>query len=470
MITRLPFNTIRRAVTILLCTALLAASLVYASRVREINHRYEELYARAGDVALRKFPYPYKAAFTIANDIDETETLEEFLDIQKFLNTTGATSMGPGVGLELATSCFMFPGETMNRFAYFSERPCDRTVITRFIRAGYIDALHSWGSGFKDRRSAELAVAELRRQQLKLFVWSNHANNRSNFGNWRAGYGPGDDPGSVYYHADITIPYGVKYVWLGSSTWMVGQATPIAPIAFLGSYDRAFPFDSFVNLSEALAKHVLSVFGLWRSRYALHASNDLVQPVTLDDGRRVYQFHRYENHFGGIGRGAFAHTMHYDLSPRVITRLVDAAGYGILYAHFGENAGCPQPICSETRDALRYLSEKYRNGEVYVTTTAKLLTYYTTHKYLTWHVEKRGHDTVIIIDRVDDPVFGAFVPEAGDLQGMTFYVPSARNARVFVGDREVRPIQANPADQTGRESVSVPKTYLTFPDLSGCDR
>ena len=38
-----------------------------------------------GQVSLRRFPYPYKAAMAICSDIDETKTTEEFLEIQPIL-------------------------------------------------------------------------------------------------------------------------------------------------------------------------------------------------------------------------------------------------------------------------------------------------------------------------------------------------------------------------------------------------
>ena len=50
-------------------------------------------------ISQRKIPYPYKAALAICNDIDNTNTLQEFLTIQEFLNTKNQTVMGEGIGL-----------------------------------------------------------------------------------------------------------------------------------------------------------------------------------------------------------------------------------------------------------------------------------------------------------------------------------------------------------------------------------
>jgi hypothetical protein len=57
-------------------------------------------------VTLRKFPYPFRAALTICSDIDGTDTLENFLATQNFLNTERDTDMGLGIGLEIGNSFF----------------------------------------------------------------------------------------------------------------------------------------------------------------------------------------------------------------------------------------------------------------------------------------------------------------------------------------------------------------------------
>ena len=319
--------------------------------------------------------------------------------------------MGEGVGLEIANSFFVFSDREMNTLAYLGDRHSNRETMRKLIEAGYIDCIHSWGNGFEDRDSAIAAVDELKRDKLKLEVWTNHAENRSNFGNWKPGYGPGDNEDSKYYHADLTIAYGIRYVWLGSCTWILGQATPVRITTFLGSFDSRHPAKSLMNLAKAVSKHVLSSYGLLQNRYAMHFSNDLVEPVVLDDGQKVYQFQRYDNHYDGIGRGANARAMHYNLSERVIQQLVSSSGYAILYTHFAYNDGCGQLICKETQKALRFLEKEYRKGEIYVTTTAKLLRYHVNHKYLKWHYEAAGNYVAIRVSSVDDPVFGEFIPD-----------------------------------------------------------
>ena len=74
----------------------------YGSRIYKINQAYRQLYDIRAEIGLRKFPYPFKAALTIASDIDETKNVDKFLEIQEFLNTKNITAMGKGVGRKLA--------------------------------------------------------------------------------------------------------------------------------------------------------------------------------------------------------------------------------------------------------------------------------------------------------------------------------------------------------------------------------
>jgi hypothetical protein len=79
---------------------------------------------------------------------------------------------------------------------------------------------------------------------------------------------------------------------------------------------------------------------------------------------------------------------------------------------------------------------------------------------LTEHARLDGN--TVRITPWNDKVIGRTVPDAAfltqDLHGQTFYVPEARTARVFVGDVELKALQRNPADSTGRPSVTIVDT------------
>ncbi len=454
----------RKVVIAILAIAIISGGIYYLVAIKKTNSFYARKYGKGGAVAVRKFPFPYRAALSISNDIDKTSTAEEFLEIQDFLNTKNSTRMGEGVGLEIANSFFMFMPEEQG-FSYFSTRPIDKIIIKKFIESGYIDSIHSWGSGYSGRQDALRAIRELNDQQLHISVWINHATAKSNLGRWFSKSALGDNKDSKFYHSDVTVPYGIKFVWLGSSTWVIGQATPIKAATFLGSFDSRYFLKSILNLAKESSKHLMSVFGLNRYKYALHGTNDLVAPVILDDGRTVYQFMRYDNHYNGIGAGATSKTMAYNLTNRIFRQLVKVNGYAILYTHMGKNSDCPQVIDSATQKSLRLLAEEYSAGRIYVTTLAKLLEYYLNQKYLNWGYSVSGDETRIEIKSVNDPIFGASVPTAEDLQGLTFYFPAGKKPRIFIGTQEVANAVINPPDETGRCSISIALTRLKYPDL-----
>jgi hypothetical protein len=122
-------------------------------------------------------------------------------------------------------------------------------------------------------------------------------------------------------------------------------------------------------------------------------------------------------------------------------------------------------IPQETKSALRRLADAYRSGKIYVTTTARLLTYCLAHRTLDWSCEVGAEDHVTIsVMSVDDPLFGSHEPTEPELQGITFYVPRSDRASVAIGGRKPARLVRNPKDETGRESVSIQRTFLTYPE------
>ncbi len=104
---------------------------------------------------------------------------------------------------------------------------------------------------------------------------------------------------------------------------------------------------------------------------------------------------------------------------------------------------------------MRDLANEYERGNIYVTTTSKLLNYYVNHKYLNWSYETKADEIIITITGVEDPVFGSFVPTIQDLQGITFYVHDKDKTRIYINDKEITDIQRNPPDYEQRESVTI---------------
>lgn len=431
---------------------ILAFASVYLINIYNINRSYYQAHNTEGKVALRKFPYPYKAAMTLCSDIDGTTTKEEFLEIQKFLNTKEETTMGQGVGLEIGNSFMMYAPPTC-AFSYFSGNPGNARIIGKFIKAGYIDFMHSYGEKTDfARKDAIKAIEELNNNQYKVDVWVDHAKTPDNLGDDHT-FGLGDHPGSIVYHSDLTLAYGIKFVWLGRITTVIGQSVPITLKTFFSVYDSRHPVDSLKNMVKEFAKNVLAVFG--NRKYAMHKSYDLVRIAKLNDGQKAYEFLRFDNYWKGVAEGATSKRLAYVISQQTLERLKEVGGYMVVYTHLGKNSDCSQVIAKETQTALRDLASEYQRGNIYVTTTSKLLNYYLNHKYLNWSYETKGDEIIITISGVEDPVFGSFVPTTEDLQGIAFYVPDKEKIRIYINDKEITNIQRNPPDFKERESVTI---------------
>ncbi len=425
---------------------------LYFIKIKSINQQYYGRYDSKSQVALRKFPYPYKAAIAICNDIDNTETLEEFLEIQKFLNTKEITSMGEGIGLEIGNSFFFYEPPN-GAISYWLSGPSVRENIISHIKSGQIDVMHSYGkkSDFI-REDAIKSLSELKRNNCKIDVWVDHDRSKSNLGD-DITFGLGDHPDSKAYHADLTLNYGIKFVWLGRVTMIIGQSAPVTWEGFAGIFDKDHAIHSSINICKEIAKNAMGVFG--SKKYAMHKDNDLLRVVKLDDGNKVYEFTRFDNFWEGVATNANSKGLAYVISGKTLNRLKRAGGYMIVYTHLGRNSGCPQYICKETQDALRNLATEFQEGNIYVTTTSKLLNYYINHKYLGWSFESGDGEVIIRINAIKDPIFGSIIPSVSNLEGTTFYVPNKGKASIYLSNNKLENVRKNPPDYTGRESLTI---------------
>jgi hypothetical protein len=66
---------------------------------------------------VRRWPYPFRAAISISNDIDFCE-FDFFETLMRYLNTRRASPFGIGLGLEV-TSSFFFYSPRGRQFSYY---------------------------------------------------------------------------------------------------------------------------------------------------------------------------------------------------------------------------------------------------------------------------------------------------------------------------------------------------------------
>ena len=410
-------------------------------------------------VTLRKYPYPYRSALTICSDIDFT-TPEEFLEIHRFLNTQQRTSMGVGVGLEIGDSFWMYsaapePWRSLTLFNGLEpvEGPWSEMILD-FIRAGYLDCLHTYGDfnhygGFR-REMAVKAVDYLLDKGIQLRIWTNHGdlhnfqsiNERLGLGDlkqWQSANG--DSFESVEYHMDLTRTLGITFL-CGSRgvTQVWGQNRSLG-------LQEIFPLE---RMSDPV-NYLRWLYHQLRPGVRSFMENSLLEGIELRDGNSLFAFKRYgrcqQDRSNDLGKV---------LSEKNLARLVRDESVAILYTHMGKRLQLEGPVIPEEfQEGLRRLEAHFRERKVFVTTTSRLLNYLTVRRELSFVVVKsEDHLRITLKSKT----------QAEALGGITFYVDSPKRPRFFLGEKELE-LQENPKDHLQRKSYSVPLTPLSIEKL-----
>ena len=383
---------------------------------------------RRPQVELLRFPHPYRAALALSNDA-EFMTPRAFWDLHRFLNTSAETRLGPGLGLPITDSLFMYSVDERRSFSYFdatSTRPSRHAWWLRdLVAAGVIDVLHAFGDfdgvGGCTRPHAAAALDELSRQDLRLEVWSNHgsAENTQNIGGSHATYQRGDLPGADEYHSDLTTQYGVRYCWLDFNAT---NEVPQDPRP---------------------------------TRFGRVHGEPLLEDETLRDGARVRLFRRYR----GPNRPDPA-TLAAQLSERHLELLQEREGAMIVYQHLGCDRSSGECVTNEypylpdaAVRALRRVASLRDEGRIWVTGVQRLLRYRDVQASLRWRTRAVGEGAVevAIESRCD----------RRDLAGLTF---ASRHAKVIhVVDADGRAVGVDVETSRERVSVTVPVVEPELP-------
>jgi hypothetical protein len=340
------------------------------------------------------------------------------------------------------------------QFSYWGTDDCGRGMIRALIRSGHIDCLHSFGDFATSRTHAGRALDELARHDCRIAVWVDHAIAPTNFGS-DIMHGFGDVIGHPAYHADLTTAYGVRYVWRGRVTSVIGQDRPSS---LRGVWSGRQPLASARTMAKEFAKQVHA--RRRNSRYRLHRRNRVLSSCHLRDGRRALEFLRSNPHWGGVSSCDTADGFPDVLTASVLDRLVAHRSSCVLYTHLGKRVrGTDGNVLSrEAVDCFRQLAERQSRGDVLVTTTKRLLDY-------CWHRERVG---VCVTRESSFTRFELSLPietPAAEVQGLTLYVDPAIKAEVRLNGRQLTNVITNPPDETGRSSLSIPWTRLDFPTL-----
>lgn len=397
-----------------------------------------------GAVSLLDLPYPFEAMLAICSDLDETPSADTYLATSQYLNTKDRTPFGRGVGLEVGNTIYFYMNQS--EFAYWNTTDATRAAIRDLIRSGHIDCFHSFGDTATGRSQAQETLEHLEAHGCRIPVWVDHAVARTNFGA-DIMQGRGDVVGDQAYHADLTLAYGVEYVWRGRVTSMHGQDTPRS---LRGIWRASRPAGSLVTLAKEAAKTVAPALG--DAKYRMHRDNDLLANVRLRDGRPAIEFLRTNPHPLGVSAGDNAAGLADVLSDAFLDRLVRRRGKAIVYTHLGKLIDPRAGFGQRTRAALEGLANRVHARQVLVATTARVLGYARLRRCATWQT------------RDDDRVLEILVDTHGAgraCDGLSFTVPADRACRIVCDGQPVDSRRA-PVSGAAGSVVYVPWRSLPY--------
>ena len=192
-------------------------------------------------------------------------------------------------------------------------------------------------------------------------------------------------------------------------------------------------------------------------RYRLHAANRVVTRARLRDGAATIEFLRSNPHWAGVSHAETADGIPEVLTATFLDRLVARQASCVLYTHLGkrrrdDGGGA---LSMAAMQAFRLLAERQARGEVSVTTTSRLLDY-TRARDEAQASSSQDHNRVCI---------DITVPDAPSVQGLTFYTDAPHLTCVRVNGTLIEKVTCNPADESGRASVTIPWRPLEFPQV-----
>jgi hypothetical protein len=410
-------------------------------------------------VRIRRIPYPFRGMMAVCSDLDETPDRESYIGLMTFLNTVNVTPMGRGLGLEIGNSIYF--DMPPDQFAYWNTDETGREAVRRLIRSGHVDCIHSFGDNAKTREDARRALKELERHNCHIRVWVDHATAPTNFG-MDIMNGHGAEKAHSAYHADLSREYGIRYVWTGRVTSVIGQD---CPFDLGGIADVRHPLKSAQTLFKEYAKHMLAICG--SRKYTMHGSNQILVPCTLHDNSMMYEFLRCNPHWGGVSSCERADGINEVLTEKFFRCLMRKRGVCILYTHLGKNSNkLGRPLLdTKAISAFRRLVDYRDKNKILVSTTRRVLDYMRMSRELSVCAMRNGDietlDLRINRRNTEDPDNG----DITELQGLTFYKTNDTRMEIRLNGEIVPDIVENDPDETGKPSLSIPWRPLNFPKL-----
>ena len=337
-----------------------------------------------------------------------------------------------------------------SEFSYWGGTDRDRETVRSLIQSGHIDCIHSFGDLASTRGQAAETLEHLEKHDCKLRVWIDHAVAPSNFGADIMG-GFGDVPGHDVYHADLTLDFGIEFIWVGRVTSIQGQDVPPSLTGIGSGGGHSYQFKT---VAKEAAKIVLGRTG--NEKYRMHATNDLLRGTRLRDGQTSIEFLRSNPHPGGISCGDNSAGLGTAINSSYLDRLEKRNARAVVYTHMGKKIDPDSGFCADSRRALEELAQRFHDGNILVTTTYRLLNFARLIGDVKLNVRERDECIEISVGGVASDVA---------LDGLSIDVPVSREYEL-VRDGKQLPFRTIPCEHDKTKKVLVIDWHrLDYPDF-----
>jgi hypothetical protein len=320
---------------------------------------------------LLPIPPPYSCWVALSNDPDGT-TMWEWECVHRLV--------WEDLRLPFADSFFLFS---------YNERYPDQVCVERnpdILAAHPHDTMHTWGDFCETsarvftRADARAGLELLRSHGATPRVWVDHATFHGNLlhrppapaqPTLRDASGHAHE--NLAYSLDLIEQAGVRYVWDGSLTSVVGQDRPLRRRDWYAARYPRRRWPRLVAAADLLGKP------LWRAvdarAFDYDASlNSQYREHCFGDGRTFYAFRRHGRwelaDIDGLAR---------IIEAPAIAALARTRGTMVVYTHLGKRNGDRsrdgRHVPRETEAALRGLAAMHRDGVVMLSSVSRLLDY-----------------------------------------------------------------------------------------------
>jgi len=418
----------------------------------------------AGSVLVRRYPYPFRAALTISNDIDSTR-LPSFDDFHDFVCGTGDTPYGEGLGLEVSNSFWIWSESKL--FSLFHGTPFQNDLplspeaerLITLAQNGVIDSLHNfgqWQTGeVMGRDDAKRALDILDRLHIRPKIWINHGGGphmrHQIEGRWAYQWF-GDTPDDPSYCYDLLKEFGFRYFShdimselrrFGEHKYYHNQASfdhDVEGFDFKRWFMRYNPntkqqYDVYEGLSEEEREEVKrKVF------------NKTLVCDTANDGSPILLFKRFRGLDAPCSGNFMMQVNRYSLQDLVRDQsaVVAYQHFGIWRAagvgrpHYSDRPSRPPVLDIHNQSAFETLADFNRRKEIWVPAQARFLEFMWMRNYLAFTTEVEENTATIKIEGVDCPVNGMTDITRNDLNGFAFTVPkSHETVRILLKDEDI---------------------------------